>query len=233
MIIISSHKDNEEHTIIDKSVEYLRVKSGKYLVRTSRQDISRGFRREGEHRFFRLEMTLAEAKAKLEGLRSKINETPIAKDIKLRKYSPSEEVNQFQELYNTIFMTSPDPTREITLDEAGGFPSERTTIAWLYNKMVGFIYLTIEEDPLETGEICGAVAGIGVLSNKRGMKIGAKLLEHAICFFEKQPQNITKMICEVYEKNVASLTMFRNLGMRIVGEMILEEIQPDQAGIGE
>lgn len=203
----------------------MRVKSGKYLVRTSRQDISRGFRRPGEHRFYRMEMTYTEALKALESLDNRIAENPIAKDVLIKNYNPAIEVDDFQMLYNTIFFTSPDPTREISRSDAESFPAERTFIAWLYNKMVGFIYLTIEDDPLETGETVGAIGGVGVLSMKRGKKIGAKLLERAINFFKDK--EVSKLICEVYEKNADSLRMFRGLGMVIVGEMILEEVQPE------
>ncbi len=170
-------------------------------------------------------MTYDEAKAALTSLGDRIKTNPMAKDVLLKNYDPEVDVDNFQMLYNTIFFTSPDPTREISKSEALGFPADRTFIAWLYGKMVGFIYLTIEDDPLDTGLTVGAVAGVGVLSNKRGMKIGAKLLERAIIYFEDK--NVSKLICEVYEKNSASLRMFKGLGMVIVGEMLLEEMQPD------
>lgn len=170
-------------------------------------------------------MSYEDAKKKLDELRSKISSNIVGSDVTIKNYNHENDMYNFHQLYNIIFITSPDPTREISVEEALGFPEERTFIAMLYNSMAGFIYLTVEDDPLETGERVGAVAGIGVLSKHRGKKIGAKLLEQAITYFEDK--GITKLICEVYDKNIASLRMFEGLGMRIVGEMILEEVQPD------
>ena len=86
--------------------------------------------------------------------------------------------------------------------------------------------MTIESDPLGTDDTVGAIAGIGVLPKNRGRKIGLKLLKHAIEFFKDK--NIEKIVCEVYEHNQASMNLFKCLGMEIVGEMILEEEQPQK-----
>ena len=113
----------------------------------------------------------------------------------------------------------------VTLGDVQAFPSNRTFIATLWHTFAGFVYLTKEKDPLGTGEEVGAIAGIGLLPKYRGRKIGLQLLRHSINYFKDK--GIEKLICEVYEHNEASLSMFKNLGMEIVGKMILEEVQPE------
>ena len=212
---------------IDENVKKIRIKTGEFVARFSREDVQRGLKEPGTHKFFRLEMPYEEAFNKLQQIKDKLDATPISESIKINNLNLETDLYNFHQLYNIIFMTSVDPTREISLEEAQGFPEERTYMASLYNSFVGFIYLTVEDDPLgESGivEKVGAVAGVGVLAKHRGKKIGLKLLKTAIEYFEDK--GISKLICEVYEKNEASLYMFTSLGMTVAGIMILEEEQP-------
>jgi ribosomal protein S18 acetylase RimI-like enzyme len=155
----------------------------------------------------------------------KIDASESAKNVKIKSLvHPDDDLN-FMFLYNAIFIAAPDPSRIVTLEDVLTFPESRTFIATLWHTFAGFVYLTIEEDPLGTGEVVGAIAGIGVLPKYRGKKIGLQLLRHSVNYFEDK--GIEKLICEVYEHNEASLAMFKGLGMEIVGEMILEEHQPE------
>ncbi len=211
---------------IEHKVEKIRIKTGEFLARYTRQDIERGLTKPGEHRFYRLEMPFKDALAKLPMLREKLQTSPVYEYLKIRNLNLETDLYHFHQLYNAIFLTSPDPTRSITPEEARGFPEDRTFLVILYNSPVGFIYLTIEKDPVDPDNPypVGAVAGVGVLAKHRGKKIGLALLKTAIEYFEDK--GVNKLICEVYEQNEASLRMFKGFGMKIVGIMILEEEQP-------
>ncbi|MDH5404245.1 MAG: GNAT family N-acetyltransferase [Candidatus Heimdallarchaeota archaeon] len=203
------------------------MKSKQFFARhLTRNDIVRhGLSRPGHHVFYRMEMEYDAALNVYSSLVDKLNEIQISKDITIKSLKHPKETNEFLFLYNAIFLMAPDPSRTITFEEAIGFPEERTFVAWLWSGMAGFIYLTIEKDPLGSDETVGAIAGIGVLAKYRGRKIGLKLLKHAIDYF--RDKGITKLVCEIYEHNEASMRMFSGLGMSVVGTMILEEEQPE------
>lgn len=205
-------------------IDRIRLKARRYFQgQVTREDVERGFRREGKHLFYRLSMRFTEALDVYDNVVKKLDSSPISREVKIHNLKHPEDTQEFLFLYNSIFLAAPDPTRPITLEDAISFPSDRTFIATLWQSMAGFIYLVIEQDPLGSGERVGAIAGIGVLPKYRGRKIGLTLLKHAIDYF--RDKNVEQLICEVYHENEASLHMFKGLGMKIVGEMILEDAQ--------
>lgn len=187
--------------------------------------MDRGVQTKGAHIFYRMEISFEKVLNEVLKFEEKIESSESAKQIKIRNIEhPDDDIN-FMFLYNAIFIAAPDPSRMVTLDDVRTFPANRTFIASLWHTFAGFVYLTVEEDPLGTGDVVGAIAGIGVLPKFRGRKIGLQLLRHSINYFKDK--GIEKLICEVYEHNEASLSMFKSLGMEIVGKMILEEVQPE------
>ncbi|OLS19443.1 MAG: Mycothiol acetyltransferase [Candidatus Heimdallarchaeota archaeon LC_2] len=190
-----------------------------------REDIQRGFQKSGVHTFYRLESPYSEITDQFKKFEEKIANSDSAKSVEIRNIVHPEDDLNFMFLYNAIFIAAPDPSRIVTLEDVQTFPTERTLIATLWHTFAGFVYLTVEKDPMGSEEIVGAIAGIGVLPKYRGRKIGLLLLQHSIEFFKDK--GIEKLICEVYEHNEASLKMFQSLGMKIVGHMILEDEQPN------
>ncbi len=193
----------------------------------SRNDLERGLSKPGKHLFYRMEMPFQKTLDQLDELKFKLDQSAISKEVKIKNLIHPDDTLNFMFLYNAIFIAAPDPSRTITLEDAEKFPSDRTFIATLWHSFAGFIYLTVEKDPMGSEEIVGAIAGIGVLPKNRGRKIGLKLIKHAIEYFKNK--NIEKLICEIYERNQASLNLFKGMGMDIVGEMILEEEQPNKS----
>lgn len=189
-----------------------------------REDVRRGLQKSGEHTFYRLESPFSEVIEQLKQLDEKIINSPSAKSVIIRNLEHPDDDLNFMFLYNAIFIAAPDPSRTVTLEDVQSFPSDRTLIATLWHTFAGFVYLTVEMDPMGSGELVGAIAGIGVLPKFRGRKIGLLLLKQSIEYFKDK--GIKKLICEVYEHNEASLKMFQSLGMKIVGHMILEDEQP-------
>ena len=194
-----------------------------------REDVQRGFQKSGEHTFYRLESQFSEVIEQVKIFEEKIANSPSANSVIIRNLNHPEDDLNFMFLYNAIFIAAPDPSRTVTLEDVQTFPSKRTLIATLWHTFAGFVYLTVETDPMGSGELVGAIAGIGVLPKFRGRKIGLLLIKHSIEYFKDK--GIEKLICEVYEHNEASLRMFQSLGMKIVGKMILEDEQPNLGDI--
>jgi ribosomal protein S18 acetylase RimI-like enzyme len=216
---LSSHKEDP--------LDRIRIKARQYFQgQVTREDVERGFTRKGEHLFYRLSMRFSEALTVYDSVVAKLDSSPLSKEVEITNLQHPQDTQEFLFLYNSIFLAAPDPTRPITMEDAISFPSDRTFIAKLWQSMAGFIYLVIEKDPLGSGESVGAIAGIGVLPKYRGRKIGLTLLKHAIDYF--RDKDVKQLICEVYYENEASLHMFKGLGMKTVGEMILEDVQINQ-----
>ncbi|MFV2013925.1 MAG: N-acetyltransferase family protein [Candidatus Heimdallarchaeota archaeon] len=187
--------------------------------------MDRGIQKKGVHIFYRMEIAFDKVLNEVKKFEAKIEASDSAKQVKIRNLKHPEDDLNFMFLYNAIFIAAPDPSRMVTLEDVQTFPASRTFVATLWHTFAGFVYLTIEKDPLGSGDVVGAIAGIGVLPKFRGRKIGLQLLRQSINYFKDK--GIEKLICEVYEHNEASLSMFRNLGMEIVGKMILEDVQPE------
>lgn len=200
----------------------MRIKSKRFIQnRFLRDDVEQGRWKPGTFVFYRLELPFKDAVSQIPNLEDRIQQSESGKHIKIQNLDhPKDDVN-FMFLYNAIFIAAPDPTRTITLEDAASFPSERVFIASLWHSFAGFIYLTIEDDPIGSGVKVGAIAGIGVLPKYRGKKIGLILIKQAIEYF--RGKGVEKLICEVYQENEPSLRMFQGLGMKIVGHMILDE----------
>jgi len=204
----------------------MRVKTKTFHVKKLiRKDVERGIQKKGVHIFYRMEIPFDKVLNEVKKFEVKIEASESAKQVKIRSLKHPDDDLNFMFLYNAIFIAAPDPSRIVTLEDVQTFPASRTFVATLWHTFAGFVYLTIEKDPLGSGEVVGAIAGIGVLPKFRGRKIGLQLLRQSINYFKDK--GIEKLICEVYEHNEASLSMFRNLGMEIVGKMILEDVQPE------
>lgn len=136
----------------------------------------------------------------------------------VRPYSPEKDAEIFAKVFNTILITSPDPYRPITIEEAKIFSSNGTFLAFLYHEPAGFAALTIEDTP--EGKI-GVIAGIGVMPKFRGKKIALAIAIAVVDWFQKI--GVKKLQCEVYENNDVSYRFISSLGFHKVGEMYLDK----------
>ena len=150
-------------------------------------------------------------------VKKKLENDPLQKIIKINKLNHETDAEAFANLYNVIFVTAPDPYRAMTPQDALLFKEDWTYLAWLYGKPIGFISLTIEEE--ENGKRIGVIAGIGVIPNYRRRKIALRLALKAYEFF--QENNVSELVCEVYEKNHLSYNFIKSLGFKEAGEIYL------------
>lgn len=206
----------------------IRIKAKKFLPsQIFRDDLKRaaetGFTRGGKHLFYRLSMPFEEAVAIRKSLEERIQLSRYRDDVEINNLEHPMDTHEFMFMYNAIFMAAPDPSRPLNEYEASIFPTPSTFIVRLWSMMGGFIYLVVEDDPLGSGEVVGAIAGVGVLPKFRGRKLGLIMIAHAIEYFQHHDKKVNQLICEVYSENQPSLKMFQGLGMEIVGSFYLED----------
>jgi len=141
--------------------------------------------------------------------------------LKVKSYNPEDdnEAETFAMIFNTVLLTSPDPYRPMTLEDAKIFSPDGTFLAYLYGQPAGFAALTVEDT--DEGNI-GVIAGIGVMPKFRGKKVALALATTIIEWFSKK-KNINKLQCEVYEYNDISYNFISSLGFHEVGEMYLNQ----------
>lgn len=175
--------------------------------------------------FYRLETVYSNIFVRLNQIKEIIKIYPMVKNVIVRELKHTNDTIEFKKVYNRICITSLDLIRTIDETEVLKFPECRTFIATLWNRIIGFIYVTVENDPMGSGDLVGAIAGIGLLHRYRGKKVGLMLIKHAIEYFEESIKDraIKKVVCEVYEKNKPVLRMVQGFEMKIVGKMILED----------
>ncbi|MFW9929380.1 MAG: GNAT family N-acetyltransferase [Candidatus Thorarchaeota archaeon] len=137
--------------------------------------------------------------------------------IKIKPYNPDKDAETFAFVFNTILMTSPDPYRPMSIEEAKIFSSNGTFLAFLYGQPAGFAALTIENT--EEGKV-GVIAGIGVMPKFRGKKVALSLTKTILGWFSEM--DVVKLQCEVYEFNEVSYNFISSLGFHEVGEMYLD-----------
>ncbi len=165
------------------------------------------------YKHIRMELPWSDVQNSLQIIQEKINKHHTAKKVVVKNLN-HENAEEFANLYNLIFMTSPDPYRPIRPEEVKLFKEEWTFVAYLYGKAVGFIALTLEEDD-DTGEKLGVIAGIGVAPRHRRKGIALALANKATGFFLAHP--VDKLVCEVYYENETSKKFIESVGFKEVG----------------
>lgn len=177
---------------------------------------------ETSHRYLVMELPLN----KLRYLLSKKDELlgrshPSVTDVvHVRRYDPEkypEDPQTFADLFNLVLMTSPDPYRPLTVEEAFTYFKQGTFLAFLYGKPAGYGVVTIEDTP--EGRI-GVIAGIGVHPKHRRKKVALTIAASIGEWFEERG-DLLKLQCEVYERNHTSQAFISSLGFEVVGEMHL------------
>ncbi len=201
---------------------FLRSSKSSLSKKATREDIKRGInfdRYPGEQRhvFYRYEVDFDHLIKRKEQLQLKLKNSNLAKSLVLENLNHDTQLDDFSDLHNEIFLASPDPVRELSLEETKMFSEIDTFVASVAGLLAGFVYLPIEKK--EEMNI-GAIAGIGVLARYRGKKVGYALLLKALDYFTLH--NIHKVVCEIYEKNEPSRSFFESLGFEICGHMVLE-----------
>lgn len=166
--------------------------------------------------FYKMKTQLINFEEQMVWITEKIESSRIAKEITFTNLSHKDE-DMFMELHDDIFLKSPDPVRMLTKDEVKLFDKDSTFIAWYEKKPVGFIYLPIFVSI--DGNIEGSIAGIGVVSKYRGMKVALTLIKHAFEFLKEN--EVEWVTSDVFEKNEPSRKMFENLGFEIYDHLVL------------
>ena len=140
--------------------------------------------------------------------------------LKVKPYNPENdsEAETFAMVFNTILLTSPDPYRPMTLEDAKIFSADGTFLAYLFGQPAGFAALTVENTAV--GKI-GVIAGIGVMPKFRGKKVALALATTIVEWFNTK--KVSKLQCEVYEYNDISYNFISSLGFHEVGEMYLNQ----------
>jgi ribosomal protein S18 acetylase RimI-like enzyme/sporulation protein YlmC with PRC-barrel domain len=211
--------------IIREDGNTFHIKSDKSALskKATREDIIRGInfdRYPGERRhvFYRYEVDFDVLVTQKEQLEVKLKASNLARGLVVKNLNHSTQLEDFSNLHNEIFLASPDPVRELSLEETKQFSEIDTFVASVAGLMAGFVYLPTEKKDEMT---IGAIAGIGVLARYRGKKVGYALLLRAIEYFGHH--NVQKVVCEIYEKNEPSRSFFESLGFEIYGHMVLED----------
>ncbi len=178
---------------------------------------------EKRHKYFIMEIPIEKVPEAIARFESKSNASNrlAFNAVHVRKYrcEDPEDNELFTEIFNLVLLTSPDPYRPITLEEAHKFFKEGTFLAFLYGRCVGYAVITVEEDT-EIGKI-GVIAGIGVHPKFRRKKVAQKLAIELGRWFLSRP-DLVKLQCEVYELNMVSQQFISSFGFKIVGELYIE-----------
>ncbi|MHA2291262.1 MAG: GNAT family N-acetyltransferase [Candidatus Hodarchaeales archaeon] len=149
------------------------------------------------------------------------NDEESLRGISIRNFQPLKDTQEFVRVYNRAFLTAPDPYRALSSDDIKHFNPESTFVAILYNRIVGFVFLTIEpvmKNGVNVGNQ-GVIAGIGVDPRFRRKSIAFLLAAKAAEYFEEH--DVIELICEVYHENKVSYNFIINFGMREIGVVYL------------
>ena len=137
-----------------------------------------------------------------------IKDSDIFKNLKLEKLEPEKNGNDFIWVFNRTLLTGYDPYRPISEGDITKFPLDTTFIGYLYGKPVSFITCTVDQ---EDGESIGVIAGLGVIPEYRRRGVAKATIIKAAEIL-KNKFNVTKLVCDVYEKNVASYNLIKKFG---------------------
>lgn len=175
-----------------------------------------------KHKYFIMEIPIEQVPFFIKEFKQKTSETSrlAYNAVNVRQYNAEDPKDNklFTDIFNLVLLTSPDPYRPITIDEAHSFFKVGTFLAFLYGRCVGYAVVTIEET--EIGKI-GVIAGIGVHPKFRRKHVAQKLaMEVAKWFLSRK--DLVKLQCEVYESNLVSQKFISSFGFHIVGELFLD-----------
>lgn len=177
---------------------------------------------EKKHKYFIMEIPIEKVPQAIKNFEIKsVDSSRLAFNaVSVRKYDNEDPKDNelFTEIFNLVLLTSPDPYRPITMNEAKNFFKEGTFLAFLYGRCVGYAVITIEDT--EIGKI-GVIAGIGVHPKFRRKKVAQKLAIELGKWFLARP-DLVKLQCEVFEENIVSQKFISSFGFQIVGEMFID-----------
>ncbi|MHA1975043.1 MAG: GNAT family N-acetyltransferase [Candidatus Hodarchaeales archaeon] len=166
-------------------------------------------------------MTFDQGLDAIEKIKRIIEKDDFLKKVKIRNFNHAKDADDFIRVYNRAFITAPDPYRSLTFEDIKNFDEKSTFVAVLYNRIVGFIFLTIEpliKSGMTVGKQ-GVIAGIGVDPRYRRRKIAFLLAAKAAEYFTENA--VDELLCEVYFENKISYNFIRNFGFQNTGEIFL------------
>ena len=175
---------------------------------------------EKKHKYYVLKMSWDQADDIGKEILSVVEEDEFLKNVLIRPIEEKDEEN-FIRAYNRAFITAPDPYRSLSLEDFKLFDPKSTFVAIIYGRIVGFIFLTIE-DLIKNSEVLGkqgVIAGLGVDPRYRRRKIAFLLAAQAATYFSKNC--VDELVCEVYYLNKVSYSFIQNFGMTRTGTIYL------------
>ena len=167
---------------------------------------------EAKHRYFKMGCPISKVLDSLNQVYLEIKESDVFKNLKIKPLNPDENGEDFISVFNKSLLAGYDPYQPIDYGDLDKFP-KTTFIGYLYGRPVAFITYTIEE---ENGEKVGVIAGLGVIPEYRRRGVAKALIIKTATEIEKN-FNVRKLICDVYEKNTASLNLVKKFGFKKEG----------------
>lgn len=153
----------------------------------------------------------AEAKEALELAKDWWSEKEIPTYVRIKQLE-KEQIEEFVEVYNRCFVTSPDPFCLLTVEQVEQLDNEGIFVAELWGDIAGFIACFVEKEP---DSIYGEITGIGVLPASRRKGVATALIQKATEYF--LASGVEEVYCEVYEENTPSQMLIMAYGFREVG----------------
>jgi ribosomal protein S18 acetylase RimI-like enzyme len=130
------------------------------------------------------------------------------------RIATEQDLSELTKVYNRSFMTGTDPYSPITQEHMQKImePPREIIVALGYGKILGFIILDFEGED----EICAIICGLGTDPAWRRRGVGKYLGYEA--WNHIRDRNIREIRCEVYEKNLASISLIRSLDFEEYGQ---------------
>ena len=192
-------------------------KSHKLINFLIRKEKKAGEKEEPRYKYIKMSCPMEKVLNKLNIVYKEIADSDIFKNLKVKKLNLRENGEDFIYVFNRSLLTGTDPYQPIDWNDLEKFPKETTFIGYLYGRPVGFITYTIEE---EDGEMIGVIAGLGVIPEYRRRGV-AKSLILKTAEILKGSLNVEKLVCDVYEKNIASYHLIKKFGFKEEGEFYI------------
>ncbi|MGQ4891449.1 MAG: GNAT family N-acetyltransferase [Candidatus Njordarchaeia archaeon] len=170
-----------------------------------------------KYKYIKMSCPVEKVLNKLNIVYKEIENTDVFKNLKIQRLDVEKNGEDLIYTFNRSLLTGTDPYQPINWEDLEKFPKDTTFIGYLYGRPVGFITYTIEE---EDGERIGVIAGLGVIPEYRRRGV-AKSLILKTAEKIKGDLDVKKLVCDVYEKNVASYNLIKKFGFEEEGSFYI------------
>ncbi len=168
------------------------------------------------YRYIKMGCPISKVLDSLNIVYQEIKDSDVYKNLKIEYLDPEKNGEDFIFVFNKSLLTGTDPYQPIDYSDLDKFP-KTTFLGYLYGRPVAFVTYTIEE---EDGLKVGVIAGLGVVPEYRRRGVAKALLLKTARELESM-FNVNKLVCDVYEKNIASLNLVKKFGFKEEGEFYI------------